>query len=167
MTKLNFERKFLRLFSLVALFSSTAVFAFVQHSQYPITAATTARYPRSFTIQPTYVMNVLLPFKEQVLPSSALFSSASSSSSSIDDDADTSDADASTPSEEKEVSASKLTFRERWEKAFPKREGDELPFRQRLAKMGLACVLSYGFVANMNAGITTGLAWFAFAKRVS
>ena len=163
MTKLNFERKFLRLFSLVALFSSTAVFAFEQHSQSPITAATTARYPRSFTIQPTYVKNVLLPFF--LLPSSALLSSASSSS--IDDDADTSDADASTPSEEKEVSASKLTFRERWEKAFPKREGDELPFRQRLAKMGLACVLSYGFVANMNAGITTGLAWFAFAKRVS
>ena len=68
--------------------------------------------------------------------------------------------------EEEITASSKLSFREIWEKAFPKKEGEKLPFRQRLAKMGLACVLSYGFVSNMNAGITTGLSWFVFAKKV-
>jgi hypothetical protein len=65
-----------------------------------------------------------------------------------------------------EEPASKLTFRERWTKVFPKQEGDQIPFRQRLAKMGLAMVLSYGFVSNINSVVTTAIAWFVFAKRV-
>ena len=36
-----------------------------------------------------------------------------------------------------------------------KKDAEEnVPFRQRLAKMGLACVLSYGFVSNMNYSIS-------------
>lgn len=65
------------------------------------------------------------------------------------------------------ITTAKLTLRQRWARAFPKRKDDDLPMKQKLAKMGLACVLSYGFVSNLNAVITTAIAWFVFAKRVS
>lgn len=150
--------------SLVVLFGSTCAFAFVHRTAYPTVRAVGVKYTRPLSIQPSNVnklsrhqLSVWRP--RQALPSSALYSSESSS---------TSDNDASTPEEgEEEESSTKLTFRERWAKAFPKKKGDELPLRQRLAKMGLACVLSYGFVSNMNYAITTGLSWFVFSKRVS
>jgi hypothetical protein len=43
---------------------------------------------------------------------------------------------------------------------------DDLTFRQRLAKMGLAAVLSYGWVSNMSYCVTVSLAWYIFSKQV-
>jgi hypothetical protein len=43
---------------------------------------------------------------------------------------------------------------------------DNLTFRQRLAKMGLAAVLSYGWVSNMSYSVTVSLAWYIFSKQV-
>mmetsp|Transcript_9649 Transcript_9649/g.19972 ORF Transcript_9649/g.19972 Transcript_9649/m.19972 type:complete len:262 (-) Transcript_9649:216-1001(-) len=44
-------------------------------------------------------------------------------------------------------------------------EGDGLTFRQKLAKMGLSVLLSYGFVSNMSYCVTVSLAWFGFSKK--
>lgn len=44
---------------------------------------------------------------------------------------------------------------------------DGLTFRQRLAKMGLAVLLSYGWVSNMSYCICVSMAWYVFAKQVS
>ena len=43
---------------------------------------------------------------------------------------------------------------------------DGLTFRQRLAKMGLATVLSYGWISNTNAMILVSAAWYAFSAKV-
>lgn len=43
---------------------------------------------------------------------------------------------------------------------------DGLTFRQRLAKLGLAVALSYGWVSNMSYSVTVSLAWYIFSKRV-
>lgn len=45
------------------------------------------------------------------------------------------------------------------------RPKDDLTFRQRLAKMGLNCALSYGFVSNMSYCVSVSAAWFIFSKR--
>ena len=168
--KFTFERSVLVCLSLVALGHVTGAFAFVHHhtTTHPTARAVGARYARPYSIQTSYKREnsgVQYPawFASHVRPSSSLYSSESSAAG---DDEEKDDV-ASTPAEEAEASTTKLTLRERWAKAFPKKKEDDLPFRQRLAKMGLACVLSYGFVSNMNAGITTGLSWFVFAKRVS
>lgn len=114
----------------------------------------------SFRVKP--YIKCCFPFSNTCHPSA--LGVASSSSSSDDDNMSSSKND-----DDDDLTSRKLTFRERWAKAFPKKETDEerLPLRQRLAKMGLACVLSYGFVSNLNAGITTSVAWFLFSKRVS
>ena len=44
-------------------------------------------------------------------------------------------------------------------------DGDGLTFRQKLAKMGLSALLSYGFVSNMSYCVSVGLAWFGFSKK--
>ena len=46
------------------------------------------------------------------------------------------------------------------------KENDGLTFRQRMAKMGLAVVLSYGWVSNMSYCVCMSIAWFIFAKQV-
>ena len=40
-------------------------------------------------------------------------------------------------------------------------------FRERLAKLGLAAALSYGWVSNMSYSVSVSLAWYIFSKRVS
>jgi len=45
--------------------------------------------------------------------------------------------------------------------------GDQATFRQKLAKMGISVLLSYGFVSNMSYCVTVSLAWYIFNKRVS
>ena len=47
----------------------------------------------------------------------------------------------------------------------PKKDADGLTTRQRLAKMGLSVLLSYGWVSNMSYSITISLAWFIFSKQ--
>lgn len=42
---------------------------------------------------------------------------------------------------------------------------DGLTFRQRLAKMGLATVLSYGWISNTNAMVLVSAAWYAFCAK--
>ena len=44
---------------------------------------------------------------------------------------------------------------------------DGLTGKQRLAKMGLAALLSYGWVSNMSYSISISLAWFIFSRQVS
>jgi hypothetical protein len=39
--------------------------------------------------------------------------------------------------------------------------------RERLGKMGLSALLSYGFVSNMSYAVSVSLAWYGFSKRVS
>ena len=43
---------------------------------------------------------------------------------------------------------------------------DGLTFKQRLAKMGLAVALSYGWVSNMSYSVSVSVAWYIFSKRV-
>lgn len=48
-----------------------------------------------------------------------------------------------------------------------KPSSDGLTTKERLAKMGLSCLLSYGFVSNMSYCVSISLAWFGFTKKVS
>lgn len=41
-----------------------------------------------------------------------------------------------------------------------------LTTRERLAKMGLSALLSYGWVSNMSYAVTLSLSWFGFCKKV-
>ena len=43
---------------------------------------------------------------------------------------------------------------------------DGLTFKQRLGKMGLATVLSYGWISNANAMILVAAAWYVFSVQV-
>ena len=55
-----------------------------------------------------------------------------------------------------------------WAKGlFQKKEDDNLTFKQKLGKMGLSVLLSYGFVSNMSYCVTVTLAWYGFCKTVS
>jgi hypothetical protein len=53
-----------------------------------------------------------------------------------------------------------------WIRSYFVPKKDNLTFRQRLAKMGLAAVLSYGWVSNMSYSVTVSLAWYIFSKQV-
>jgi hypothetical protein len=46
------------------------------------------------------------------------------------------------------------------------KNNDGLTTKQRLAKMGLNAVLSYGWVSNMSYCVSVSLAWYIFSKRV-
>jgi len=48
---------------------------------------------------------------------------------------------------------------------FTPKSADGLTTKQRLAKMGFSCLLSYGFVSNMSAMLFLSLAWFSFSKK--
>lgn len=43
----------------------------------------------------------------------------------------------------------------------------KLSTKEKLAKMGIAAVLSYGWVSNMSYSVTVSMAWYIFSKRVS
>lgn len=45
------------------------------------------------------------------------------------------------------------------------KEDDGLTFRQRLAKMGVATVLSYGMISNLSYAILISISWYAFAVK--
>ena len=45
--------------------------------------------------------------------------------------------------------------------------GGGLTTRERLAKMGLSALLSYGWVSNMSYAVTLSLSWYLFSKKVS
>ena len=46
------------------------------------------------------------------------------------------------------------------------KQDDGLTFKQRLAKMGVATVLSYGMISNLSYAILISLAWYGFAVQV-
>lgn len=79
---------------------------------------------------------------------------------SIEDDSDPSPTSASADPE-------KVGFGKRVGSYFKGSETDDgLTFRQRLAKMGLATVLSYGWISNTNAMILVSAAWYVFSAKV-
>jgi hypothetical protein len=57
------------------------------------------------------------------------------------------------------------SFRERIRKLWIKDNDDGLTTRQKLAKMGLAAVLSYGWVSNVSYAICVSIAWYGFSKK--
>jgi hypothetical protein len=62
-------------------------------------------------------------------------------------------------------STRELTLLDRIKQGFrPKDDG--LSFRQRLGKMGLAALLSYGWVSNMSYSVTVSLAWYISSRKV-
>jgi hypothetical protein len=95
------------------------------------------------------------------------------SSSSLDNDLNESDNESDNHGDEPVVvagSGSSSGRVSRWwqsvRSAYTNGSSDGLTFRQRLAKMGLATVLSYGWVSNMSYGVTVSTAWYIFSKRV-
>lgn len=51
-------------------------------------------------------------------------------------------------------------------KAMFQRPNDGLSARERLGKMGLSALLSYGFVSNMSYAVCVSIAWYMFTARV-
>lgn len=45
------------------------------------------------------------------------------------------------------------------------KEDEKLTTKQRLAKMGLSALLSYGWVSNMSYSVSVSLAWYGFSKK--
>ena len=55
-----------------------------------------------------------------------------------------------------------------WTRMFPrKKDSDGLTVGQKLRKMGMSVLLSYGFVSNMSYSVTVSLAWYIFSKRTA
>lgn len=77
-------------------------------------------------------------------------------------------ADSTSANEEDPVvegSTSVLSKLNQWRKGiFQKKDDDDLTFKQKLAKMGLSVLLSYGFVSNMSYVVSVSLAWYGFCK---
>jgi hypothetical protein len=74
-----------------------------------------------------------------------------------EDDAD------ETPSESGKDGNTSFPIRIR--KLWIKDNDDGLTARQKLAKMGLAAVLSYGWVSNVSYAICVSIAWYGFSKK--
>jgi len=51
-----------------------------------------------------------------------------------------------------------------WSK-FKGGESDGLTAKERIAKMGLSALLSYGWVSNMSYAVSASLAWYGFSKK--
>jgi len=74
--------------------------------------------------------------------------------------------DDNTPTQDDEISDEDVSRVQRWrKKLFPPKPDDGLTFRQRLTKMGLSVVLSYGFVSNVSYSFSVSFAWYIFSKR--
>ena len=60
----------------------------------------------------------------------------------------------------------KNVIRKVWSRMFPpKKDSDGLTVGQKLRKMGMSVLLSYGFVSNMSYSVTVSLAWYIHSKR--
>jgi len=57
----------------------------------------------------------------------------------------------------------KKSIMEKLKSVFQK-EDDGLTTKERLKKMGLSALLSYGFVSNMSYAVTLSLSWYGFSK---
>ncbi|CAB9526386.1 expressed unknown protein [Seminavis robusta] len=47
----------------------------------------------------------------------------------------------------------------------PNREDENMSFKERLAKMGVATVLSYGMISNLSYALLVSLAWYTFSAK--
>lgn len=160
--KVYLSRNLMVFVSLAALsWSTTRAFAFrtstTTHFRTPITAKPTTFENPPQWMQPDSSSRFVITRKR---PQYNVLCSAAFSDGDVSSDEEPSDSSSS-------LSTTKLTFRERLAKVFPQNNGEKLPLKQQLAKMGLACVLSYGFVSNLNSVLTTAIAWFIFSKKVS
>lgn len=54
-----------------------------------------------------------------------------------------------------------------WQRIWKRDSNNDSNMKEKLAKMGLAAALSYGWVSNMSYGVSVSLAWYIFSKRVS
>ena len=80
--------------------------------------------------------------------------------------------EASAPSDEADLSVSAASsspsekgILSKIKSAFSDKNESGLTGRERLAKMGLSALLSYGFVSNMSYAVTLSLSWFIHSKR--
>ena len=115
--------------------------------------------PASITLGPVFATSD----DDSTSESSAGDSSDGDTDSTVEDSTEAATTSSATADDD---SSKKLTFRERISKLWWKNDDSSLTTRQRLAKMGLAAVLSYGWVSNVSYAICISLAWFGFSKKV-
>ena len=66
------------------------------------------------------------------------------------------------------VAEEKTSIIGKFKSIFKREKNDDgLTAKERLAKMGLSVLLSYGWVSNMSYSVTLSLAWYGFSKKVS
>ena len=66
------------------------------------------------------------------------------------------------------VAEEKTSIIGKFKSLFKREKNDDgLTTKERLAKMGLSVLLSYGWVSNMSYSVTLSLAWYGFSKKVS
>ena len=66
------------------------------------------------------------------------------------------------------VTEEKTSIIGKFKSMFKREKNDDgLTTKERLAKMGLSVLLSYGWVSNMSYSVTLSLAWYGFSKKVS
>jgi hypothetical protein len=66
---------------------------------------------------------------------------------------------------EKSIDSKSNSVVEKVKRWFTGSKDDGLTAKERLAKMGLSALLSYGWVSNMSYAISVSLAWFTFTKQ--
>ena len=64
-----------------------------------------------------------------------------------------------------ETSSASKSLVTKIKRSFTGSKDDGFTAKERLAKMGLSALLSYGWVSNMSYAISVSLAWFTFAKQ--
>jgi len=140
-----------------------------------ITLALTSTSPCCAFISPISRAPVTLPSFDRSStlppPSSASIISTLRFADSSDNEDDSTDADTNADSNKEEGDGSmtnskkNTSFLSRIKSYFTSESDDGLTTRQRLAKLGFAVILSYGFVSNMSAMIFLSLAWFTFSAQ--
>jgi len=85
-----------------------------------------------------------------------LILSAASATTTKSDDVSTTDS----------VAEEKTSIIGKFKSIFKREKNDDgLTTKERLAKMGLSVLLSYGWVSNMSYSVTLSLAWYGFSKK--
>lgn len=145
-----------------------AVGAFQGHQGFR--RATEAAIPAQFRPSLFFSPNTVV---EQSKRPTVLYADASSGESSegeteVSNEEEESVPDDTMSSESEEISTppTNVGFIQNVKNSFRRdKEDDGLTFRQRMAKMGLSVVLSYGWVSNMSYCISLSIAWFIFSKQ--
>lgn len=101
------------------------------------------------------------------LSKSSLFSASSDNENELehrtdDDNADTADIDTAVPNWKRILLFNKYNTDGSLKS---NKEDDDMTFKQKLAKMGLSALLSYGFVSNISYCVTVSMAWYGFSVK--